>query len=128
MATELHYRTCPFCEATCGLELTVEDGRLVRLTDRRDPPGLAATLLELLADAPQRARLGEAGRIYTRGLSWSAMAERHEEVYEAVLSRRDQNGNGAGPARWVDGSESARVLLGRGRNASGPGARRPHGG
>jgi glycosyltransferase involved in cell wall biosynthesis len=109
-------------------EPDLEDGRLVRLADRRDPPGLAATLLELLADAPQRARLGEAGRSYTRGFSWSAMAERHEEVYEAVLGKRDQNGNGAGPARWVDGSESARVLLGRGRNASGPGARRPHGG
>ena len=21
MTTELHYRTCPFCEATCGLEI-----------------------------------------------------------------------------------------------------------
>ena len=25
-ATSTHYRTCPFCEATCGLEVTVEDG------------------------------------------------------------------------------------------------------
>src|ERR671923_213453 len=26
MATEVHYRTCPFCEATCGLEIET-DGR-----------------------------------------------------------------------------------------------------
>ena len=61
------------------------DGRLVRLVERRDVAGISAVLSELLADAPQRALLGEAGRIYTRSLSWSAVAERHEEVYEAVL-------------------------------------------
>ena len=27
MAT--HYRTCPFCEATCGLEVTTSDGEVV---------------------------------------------------------------------------------------------------
>ena len=26
-----HYRTCPLCEATCGLELTVRDGAVVRI-------------------------------------------------------------------------------------------------
>ena len=61
------------------------NGRLVRLVERRDVAGMSAVLSELLADAPQRARLGEAGRIYTRNLSWSAIAERHEQVYEAVL-------------------------------------------
>ena len=36
----LHYRTCPLCEATCGLEVTVEgdasDGKVVRIRGDRD--------------------------------------------------------------------------------------------
>jgi glycosyltransferase involved in cell wall biosynthesis len=63
------------------------DGRLVRLVERRDVAGISSVLSELLADGPQRARLGEAGRIYTRNLSWSAVAERHEQVYRATLKR-----------------------------------------
>ena len=31
-----HYRTCPLCEATCGLELTVRDGEVVRIRGDRD--------------------------------------------------------------------------------------------
>lgn len=31
-----HYRTCPLCEATCGLELTVRDGEVVRVRGDRD--------------------------------------------------------------------------------------------
>ncbi len=69
------------------LEPDLADGRLLRLVERRDVAGSSAVLSELLADAPQRARLGEAGRIYTRNLSWSAIAECHEEVYEAVLEK-----------------------------------------
>jgi glycosyltransferase involved in cell wall biosynthesis len=64
------------------------DGRLVRLVERRDIAGISVVLSEVLADAPQRAQLGEAGRIYTRNLSWSAIAERHEQVYEAVLKSK----------------------------------------
>jgi len=63
------------------------DGRLVRLVERRDVAGISSVLSELLADAPQRARLGEAGRIYTRNLSWTTIAERHEQVYRATLKR-----------------------------------------
>jgi glycosyltransferase involved in cell wall biosynthesis len=55
--------------------------------ERRDPSGLATALLGLLADASKRARLGEAGRAYTRDHSWSAMAERHAAVYEEVLEK-----------------------------------------
>jgi glycosyltransferase involved in cell wall biosynthesis len=69
-------------------EPELADGRLVRLVERRDIPGLAAALSGLLADAPQRARLGEAGRAYCRSLSWPAIAERHVEVYETVLKTR----------------------------------------
>ncbi|MDP9464767.1 MAG: molybdopterin-dependent oxidoreductase, partial [Actinomycetota bacterium] len=31
MAAALHFRTCPLCEATCGLEVSVEDGRVRRI-------------------------------------------------------------------------------------------------
>lgn len=34
----VHFRTCPLCEATCGLELTVRDGAVVRIRgDRANP-------------------------------------------------------------------------------------------
>ncbi len=35
---ETHYRTCPLCEASCGLELTVRDGKVVRVRGDRDNP------------------------------------------------------------------------------------------
>ena len=31
-----HYRTCPLCEATCGLEITVRDGAVQRIRGDRD--------------------------------------------------------------------------------------------
>lgn len=34
----LHHRSCPLCEATCGLELTVRDGVVVRIRGDRDNP------------------------------------------------------------------------------------------
>jgi anaerobic selenocysteine-containing dehydrogenase len=33
---ETSFRTCPLCEATCGLEITHEDGRVVRIRGDRD--------------------------------------------------------------------------------------------
>jgi glycosyltransferase involved in cell wall biosynthesis len=62
-------------------------GGLVRLVERRDALELAFVLLELLTDATQHAYLGEAGRAYIRGLSWSSIAERHVEVYKSVLKK-----------------------------------------
>ena len=32
----LHYRSCPLCEATCGLELTVREGTVVRIRGDRE--------------------------------------------------------------------------------------------
>ena len=61
------------------------DGLLLRLVERREVSGLADALSDLLADAGERARLREAGHDYIRGLSWSAAAEHHLEVYESVL-------------------------------------------
>lgn len=58
----VHYRTCPLCEATCGLEITVRDGAITRIRGDRDdvfskgficPKG--STLKQLHAD-PDRLR------------------------------------------------------------------------
>lgn len=66
-------------------EPELADGRLARLVERRDVPGLASALSGLLADAGERARLEDAGRCYVRELSWPAIAERHMEIYASVL-------------------------------------------
>ena len=37
MSSAVQYRTCPLCEATCGLEITVTDGKVARIRgDRED--------------------------------------------------------------------------------------------
>jgi anaerobic selenocysteine-containing dehydrogenase len=35
-AKTVHYRTCPLCEATCGLEITMEGDRVARIRGDRD--------------------------------------------------------------------------------------------
>jgi len=61
-STETHIRTCPLCEATCGLEITLKDSAITRIRgDREDvfskgficPKG--STLKQLHAD-PDRVR------------------------------------------------------------------------
>ncbi len=60
--TRIEYRTCPLCEATCGLEMAIDDGRIGRIRGDRDdvfshgficPKG--STLKHLEAD-PDRLR------------------------------------------------------------------------
>jgi len=60
--TATHFRTCPLCEATCGLEITTKDGAITRIRGDRDdvfskgficPKG--STLKQLHAD-PDRVR------------------------------------------------------------------------
>jgi anaerobic selenocysteine-containing dehydrogenase len=46
-------RTCPFCEATCGLELTIEDGRVTRVR------GDAADVFSKGFICPKGASIGE---------------------------------------------------------------------
>jgi anaerobic selenocysteine-containing dehydrogenase len=62
MSESTHYRTCPLCEATCGLEITIKDGAIARIRGDRDdvfskgficPKG--STLKQLHAD-PERVR------------------------------------------------------------------------
>ncbi len=96
---EIHYRTCPLCEAMCGLELHVDDGH-VTLTrgDRADvwskgficPKG---TTLGHLHEDPDRLRepmIREGDR--WRAVSWDAAFERCEEL---LLGARERYGPGA---------------------------------
>ena len=93
-------------------EPDLTDGRLLHLVERRDTPGLASALSRLLADVPQRARLSESGRVYTRDLSWPAIAERHTQVYKSVLeerriARRSTSRAGSADTRaWMPGENS----------------------
>jgi anaerobic selenocysteine-containing dehydrogenase len=38
MTTRVAFRTCPLCEATCGLRLEVEDGQVTRISGDEDDP------------------------------------------------------------------------------------------
>ena len=38
MTQKVHYRTCPLCEAICGLAIMVEDGRITSIRGDRDDP------------------------------------------------------------------------------------------
>ena len=60
--TSTTFRTCPLCEATCGLEVTVRDGAVTRIRGDRDdvfskgficPKG---STLRQLHDDPDRLR------------------------------------------------------------------------
>ncbi|NDG23309.1 MAG: molybdopterin oxidoreductase family protein, partial [Synechococcaceae bacterium WBB_10_009] len=63
MATDtIHHRSCPLCEASCGLELTIRDGAVLRIRGDRDnalsrgficPKGSA---LQKLHEDPDRLR------------------------------------------------------------------------
>jgi anaerobic selenocysteine-containing dehydrogenase len=87
MTDNTTYRTCPLCEATCGLELTVRDGAVTRIRgDRNDvfsrgficPKG---STLRQLHDDPDRLRrpLIRRDDVWTSG-SW-------EEAFELVEAR-----------------------------------------
>ena len=62
MSASIHYRACNLCEAICGLQITVEDGRVSDLRGDRDDPfskgaicPKATALIDLHTD-PQRLR------------------------------------------------------------------------
>src|SRR5215218_1753292 len=102
MTTTTHFRTCPLCEATCGLEVTVEDGAVRRIRGDRDdvfskgficPKG---STLKQLQDDPDRLRapLVKRDGVHVE-VSW-------EEAFAAVA---------AGLGRvWADGDRNAVAL------------------
>ena len=102
---ETHYRTCPLCEATCGLAIEVEGERVVRVRgDDEDPFSRGficpkgSTLGELHHD-PDRLRMPlvrRGGRL--EEASW-------DEAFAAIEA-------GLGPVFEAHGRESLALLLG----------------
>jgi anaerobic selenocysteine-containing dehydrogenase len=105
MTSTIAYRTCPLCEATCGLELRIEDGQITRARGDRDdvfskgficPKGSA---LGKLDDDPDRLRTplvrvdGE-----LRPATW-------DEAFAAIEA-------GLGPILERHGRDSVAVYLG----------------
>jgi anaerobic selenocysteine-containing dehydrogenase len=93
----IHYRTCPLCEAMCGLEVSVDDGERVALIrpDRDDvwskgficPKG---TTLGHLHHDPDRIRVPmvrDGDRGTWREVTWPEAFARCEELIAGVLER-----------------------------------------
>ena len=99
---ETHFRTCPLCEATCGLEITMKDGAISRIRGDRDdvfskgficPKG--STLKQLHAD-PDRLR--------------TPMVRRNGELVEATWEEAFAAvAEGLGRI-WADGDRNAVAL------------------
>ena len=92
------FRTCPLCEATCGLEVTVEDGRAVRIRGDRDdvfskgflcPKG--STLRQLDED-PDRLRtpLVKRDGVHVE-VSWDEAFAEIERRLPPILERHGRN-------------------------------------
>jgi anaerobic selenocysteine-containing dehydrogenase len=94
-----HYRTCPLCEATCGLEITVIDGAVARIRGDRDdvfskgficPKG--STLKQLHED-PDRLRkpLVKRNGVHVE-VSWD---EAWQEVDRGLMGVINKHGRGS---------------------------------
>lgn len=94
MTTRVAFRTCPLCEATCGLRLEVEDGRVTRIRGDEDDPFSRGFIcpkgstLAALHDDPDRLR---APLVRRRGkhveTSWQeAFAEIERRLGEVVTA------------------------------------------
>lgn len=99
MAPTTTFRTCPLCEATCGLRLTVEDGRVLRVDGDPDdvlsrgylcPKG--ATIGELNADPDrlQRPLVRRGGRLVE--VDWP---DAYAEVAARLPAIQEQHGREA---------------------------------
>ncbi len=61
------------------------DQPLIRLVPPRDVDALADALLKLVTNPTIREQLGVTGRAFVRQFTWSAIAQKHLEVYKKLL-------------------------------------------
>ena len=66
--TTVHHRTCPLCEAACGLEITVKGSQVVRIRGDRDNPFSNAPH-ERVSSAPTQEKFNVTRSAVTTG-SW----------------------------------------------------------
>jgi glycosyltransferase involved in cell wall biosynthesis len=72
-----------------GIGAVVVDGRTGFLVPERDATALAAALTRVLADAPLRARVGQAARQdVCERYTWERFARRLEEIFDLAVERR----------------------------------------
>ena len=103
MPTRVEYRTCPFCEATCGLELHL-DGREITLVrgDRDDvfsrgficPKGTAIRALEADPDrlrTPLVRRRNEGGDDQWEAVGWDEAFRAIEEGITPIIERHGRD-------------------------------------
>jgi glycosyltransferase involved in cell wall biosynthesis len=70
--------------------LPVRSGENVLVAD--SPAGLADAILRLMADAEERARIGDGGRaLVERAYTWDACAARYERIYQELAERRERS-------------------------------------
>lgn len=89
-----HLRTCPLCEAMCGLEIQVEGGRVKSVRGNRDdtwsrghicPKGAALGALHEDPDRIRRPLVKEAGQ--WREVSWDTAFRRCTELLAPVIEK-----------------------------------------
>ena len=98
MAERTHLRTCPLCEATCGLEITVRDGRVARIRGDRDdvfshgflcPKGSALTALHEDSDRLRRPLVREGST--WREVDWPEAFEVADRLVRTTLDRHGRD-------------------------------------
>jgi phosphatidylinositol alpha-mannosyltransferase len=75
------------CSDIHGYKGVVQRGRQALLVDPGDAKGLAAAILELLADSQLRARMGAAGLVRPEQFSWESVTAKVAEHYGLVIRR-----------------------------------------
>ncbi len=97
--TQTHYRSCPFCEATCGLEVETRADAIVSVRgDKRDPFSRgficpkAYGLKELYHDED---RLRRPMRRTASGWQEVAWDDAYDEIADRLLAIRERHGNDA---------------------------------
>ncbi|MDD9947801.1 MAG: molybdopterin-dependent oxidoreductase [Myxococcales bacterium] len=94
-----HYRTCPLCEAVCGLEIAVEDGRVTRVAgDREDvfsrgficPKGASLGALHTDPDRLRRPLVRSGGVGDFREVSWEEAFAEVERLLPPILAEDRQ--------------------------------------
>jgi glycosyltransferase involved in cell wall biosynthesis len=64
----------------------LEDDQLLRWVTPRDIEGLASELIRLFSNAEARHQLSQAGDRFSRQFSWPDIAQKHHDIYQALLS------------------------------------------
>ncbi len=89
-----HLRTCPLCEAMCGLEIHVEDGKVASIRGNRDdvwsrghlcPKGVSLAALHDDPDRIRRPMIKVDGR--WQEVSWDAAFRRCTELLTPVIAK-----------------------------------------